>query len=361
MLATGTGLLARDGTARRGDHHLHARVHARDRARRRAHGAPGAAVRRARARSARSAVSRSPPRRWRRRARRRCPSACTWTTARSWRRSRPASRSATARSCIDGSHKDVRGQRHPDAARGRAGARRRRVGGGRARRALRRRGRVGRRRGGRHDRPGAGGGVRRAHGRRRARGRDRQRARLHARRRSGWTSSGWRAIAAATPVPLVLHGASGLPAEDLLGAVELGVVKVNVNAELRRAYIAALHRPTSATTCASCRASRSRRWPPSRPRRSSCWPAGRRLPADRGSPGHRRRPRGGAAAADLGRGPPLAAARPFSAQPDETDAVRAQLDPDPRDRARGGRLAGRPRAAAGARPRRPAGERRRSG
>ena len=48
------------------------------------------------------------------------------------------------------------------------------------------------------------------------------------------------AIAAATPVPLVLHGASGLPAEDLLGAVELGVVKVNVNAELRRAYMGAL-------------------------------------------------------------------------------------------------------------------------
>ena len=48
------------------------------------------------------------------------------------------------------------------------------------------------------------------------------------------------AIAAATPVPLVLHGASGLPEEDLLGAVELGVVKVNVNAELRRAYIDAL-------------------------------------------------------------------------------------------------------------------------
>jgi ketose-bisphosphate aldolase len=47
-------------------------------------------------------------------------------------------------------------------------------------------------------------------------------------------------IAAATPVPLVLHGASGLPAEDLRGAVELGVVKVNVNAELRRAYFEAL-------------------------------------------------------------------------------------------------------------------------
>jgi ketose-bisphosphate aldolase len=49
-----------------------------------------------------------------------------------------------------------------------------------------------------------------------------------------------RAIAAATPVPLVLHGASGLPEEDLLGAVAAGVVKVNINAELRRAHLAAL-------------------------------------------------------------------------------------------------------------------------
>ncbi len=49
-----------------------------------------------------------------------------------------------------------------------------------------------------------------------------------------------RAIAAATPVPLVLHGASGLPEEDLLGAVAAGVVKVNINAELRRAHLKAL-------------------------------------------------------------------------------------------------------------------------
>ena len=49
-----------------------------------------------------------------------------------------------------------------------------------------------------------------------------------------------RAIAAATPVPLVLHGASGLPEEDLLGAVAAGVVKVNINAELRRAHLTAL-------------------------------------------------------------------------------------------------------------------------
>jgi fructose-bisphosphate aldolase class II/tagatose 1,6-diphosphate aldolase GatY/KbaY len=49
-----------------------------------------------------------------------------------------------------------------------------------------------------------------------------------------------RAIAAVCSAPLVLHGASGLPEEDLLGAVAAGVVKVNVNAELRRAHIDAL-------------------------------------------------------------------------------------------------------------------------
>ena len=37
----------------------------------------------------------------------------------------------------------------------------------------------------------------------------------------------------------MLHGASGLPEEDLLGAVAAGVVKVNVNAELRRAHLEA--------------------------------------------------------------------------------------------------------------------------
>jgi ketose-bisphosphate aldolase len=49
-----------------------------------------------------------------------------------------------------------------------------------------------------------------------------------------------RQIAVATPVPLVLHGASGLPEDDLLGAVAAGVVKVNINAELRRAHLSAL-------------------------------------------------------------------------------------------------------------------------
>jgi fructose/tagatose bisphosphate aldolase len=47
-------------------------------------------------------------------------------------------------------------------------------------------------------------------------------------------------IAALTPTPLVLHGASGLPDADIQAAVAVGVVKVNINAELRRAYLGAL-------------------------------------------------------------------------------------------------------------------------
>jgi fructose-bisphosphate aldolase class II/tagatose 1,6-diphosphate aldolase GatY/KbaY len=49
-----------------------------------------------------------------------------------------------------------------------------------------------------------------------------------------------RTIASRTPVPLVLHGASGLADADVLGAVAAGVVKVNLNAELRRAHVDAL-------------------------------------------------------------------------------------------------------------------------
>ena len=47
------------------------------------------------------------------------------------------------------------------------------------------------------------------------------------------------AIHEAVPVPLVLHGASGLPVDELRGALARGVAKVNVNAELRRAYLEA--------------------------------------------------------------------------------------------------------------------------
>lgn len=48
------------------------------------------------------------------------------------------------------------------------------------------------------------------------------------------------AIATLTRIPLVLHGTSGLPEEDVVGAIRAGVVKVNINAELRRAYLNAL-------------------------------------------------------------------------------------------------------------------------
>lgn len=44
------------------------------------------------------------------------------------------------------------------------------------------------------------------------------------------------AIAAGTNTPLVLHGASGLPDDNLTAAVRVGVAKVNVNAELRKAH-----------------------------------------------------------------------------------------------------------------------------
>jgi tagatose 1,6-diphosphate aldolase GatY/KbaY len=50
------------------------------------------------------------------------------------------------------------------------------------------------------------------------------------------------ALAVQCPVPLVLHGASGLPSGQLRGALACGVAKVNVNAELRRAYLAAVER-----------------------------------------------------------------------------------------------------------------------
>jgi fructose-bisphosphate aldolase class II/tagatose 1,6-diphosphate aldolase GatY/KbaY len=49
-----------------------------------------------------------------------------------------------------------------------------------------------------------------------------------------------REIAAVCRAPLVLHGASGLPDEDLRGAIDAGVVKINVNAELRRAHLEAV-------------------------------------------------------------------------------------------------------------------------
>ena len=48
------------------------------------------------------------------------------------------------------------------------------------------------------------------------------------------------AISEAVSVPLVLHGASGLPENMISQAIELGVCKFNVNTEVRQAYVGAL-------------------------------------------------------------------------------------------------------------------------
>jgi len=47
-------------------------------------------------------------------------------------------------------------------------------------------------------------------------------------------------IAKQTGVPQALHGASGLSNADLTAAVKAGIAKVNINAELRRAYLSTL-------------------------------------------------------------------------------------------------------------------------
>lgn len=47
-------------------------------------------------------------------------------------------------------------------------------------------------------------------------------------------------ISALTSIPLVLHGASGLPDAVITAALAAGVAKVNINAELRRAHLSAL-------------------------------------------------------------------------------------------------------------------------
>ncbi|HPT83716.1 MAG TPA: class II fructose-1,6-bisphosphate aldolase [Limnochordia bacterium] len=45
----------------------------------------------------------------------------------------------------------------------------------------------------------------------------------------------------ATNIPLVLHGASGVPAEAIRKAVPLGICKINIDTELRQAFTKAVH------------------------------------------------------------------------------------------------------------------------
>jgi tagatose 1,6-diphosphate aldolase GatY/KbaY len=55
------------------------------------------------------------------------------------------------------------------------------------------------------------------------------------------------ALRRTVPVPLVLHGASGLPSTMVHRAIELGVCKFNVNTELREAYVRALRESLAAS------------------------------------------------------------------------------------------------------------------
>jgi fructose-bisphosphate aldolase class II len=47
-------------------------------------------------------------------------------------------------------------------------------------------------------------------------------------------------LAATVPVPLVLHGSSGVPDEDLRRAVAAGMTKVNIATQLNKAFTAAV-------------------------------------------------------------------------------------------------------------------------
>ncbi len=49
-------------------------------------------------------------------------------------------------------------------------------------------------------------------------------------------------IKASTGIPLVLHGSSGVPEEDIRQAVRLGVRKVNIDTDIRQAFTAALRK-----------------------------------------------------------------------------------------------------------------------
>src|SRR5258708_33863645 len=47
-------------------------------------------------------------------------------------------------------------------------------------------------------------------------------------------------IAAQVDVPLVLHGASGISREDIQHAIHMGIAKLNINTEVRTAFLRAI-------------------------------------------------------------------------------------------------------------------------
>ena len=55
----------------------------------------------------------------------------------------------------------------------------------------------------------------------------------------------YEAVRAAVDVPIVLHGASGIPDDDVRRAIGLGVSKVNIHAELGMAAMDAIRQDTS--------------------------------------------------------------------------------------------------------------------
>jgi hypothetical protein len=77
------------------------------------------------------------------------------------------------------------------------------------------------------------------------------------------------AIRNAVVVPLVLHGASCLPDEQVSGAIRCGVAKININTELRKAYwppsCRCCHRCSPRTTASLSGAPAERRWRRHRP------------------------------------------------------------------------------------------------
>ncbi|MGB0383457.1 MAG: class II fructose-bisphosphate aldolase [Ardenticatenaceae bacterium] len=50
-----------------------------------------------------------------------------------------------------------------------------------------------------------------------------------------------RAIREATGIPIVLHGGTGIPAEQIKQAIGLGIAKINIASKVRRAYMRSLH------------------------------------------------------------------------------------------------------------------------
>lgn len=56
----------------------------------------------------------------------------------------------------------------------------------------------------------------------------------------GWPFERLTQIREAVDIPLVLHGSSGVPDEDVQRAVSMGVCKVNFATELRAAYTQAV-------------------------------------------------------------------------------------------------------------------------